>query len=366
MKVLFDHQCFWEKYGGVSRYFSEILKTNNKDIEYELAIKYSNNEYLKTLPFKYKNFFSNLNVPKKHYIISAINKPHTIRILNQTDANIVHITHYDPYLFKYAKGKKIVSTMHDLNFFAIPEFYREKTNILKKWQQICAERSDFIITISENSKKDLINYLNIPENKIAVVYHGIDSTFHKITEKRLIERPYILFVGRRNGYKNFQTVLKSFEILKDLYKDLCLICTGPDFSKSELETFIVSGLADRIFHFSCSEIELQNLYSNAEFFVFPSFYEGFGFPLLEAMACECPVLCSNTSCFPEIAGKAGLFFEPSDIEELAYKMQQLLDSDDLKKELIKDGLIQKNKFSWDVSREEHLKIYRKLNENFIN
>lgn len=360
MNIFFDHQCYWETFGGVSRYFTEILKTDVSDVQYELALKYSNNEYLKELNFPVKSFLKNWNIPKKQYFISAVNKPNTIFRVKHTDAKIVHLTHYDPYLFKYLKNKIIVSTMHDLNFFAIPQFYKKRTELLKKWQTATAQKSDKIITISENSKQDLIKFLNIPESKITVIYHGVNSIFKKDCSQRIIEKPYILFVGKRYGYKNFSTVLKSFANLKDKFKDLILVCTGNTFSNDEIKIITDYKILDRVVQMMVAEKELINLYSNALFFVFPSFYEGFGFPLLEAMGCECPVICSDASCFPEIAGNAAMYFNPNSVDELTEKMTSLIISENVRNQLIYNGMNRVKYFSWDVSREKHLEFYKTI------
>ncbi|MBR1404730.1 MAG: glycosyltransferase family 4 protein [Treponema sp.] len=360
MKVFFDHQCYWERFGGVSRYFTEILKTNDENAEYELALKYSNNEYLNELLYTYKHFLKNWSLPKKQYLISLANKPYSISRLRHSSAKIVHLTHYDPYLFKWSGDKTVVSTMHDMNFFAIPQFYRSHFNVLKSWQTLCAQKSDFIITISENSKRDLMEYLKIPEDRMSVIYHGVSEKFKPTNEKRTVERPYLLFVGRRDGYKNFAVAAKAFSNVKQRYKDLCLVCTGMAFSKKEMELFRELRIENDVVALRASENELVNLYSHAEAFVFPSFYEGFGFPILEAMGCGCPVVCSNASCFPEIAGNAALFFEPAKDEELAEQILALIESDSLRKELITQGLLRKSMFSWEKSRQKHLQVYTEL------
>ncbi len=360
IKVFFDHQCYWEKYGGVSRYFTEILKTDFEDAEYELALKYSNNEYLNELKIGYRHAFNNLIIPKKHYLISAVNTPNTIKAVKKSTADIVHLTHYNPYLFKYTKDKIVISTIHDLNFFAIPQYFSKNINLLKNWQIKCAEKSDFLITISENSKKDLIQYLNIDEQKIKVIYHGVSDSFKKDSSPKIIKNPYILFVGRRGGYKNFNNVLNAFANIKN--KDLFLVCTGLSFSRKENDMINELGVTDRLINISASENELINLYSHALFFVYPSLYEGFGLSLLEAMGCECPVLCSDTSCFPEIAEDAALYFNPYSIDDCIEKMNLLIDNELLRDSLIQKGLIQKQKFSWDVSRQQHFELYKNIKD----
>lgn len=360
MHVFFDHQCYWEKFGGVSRYFTEILKTNVPDVKYELALKYSNNEYLKELNVNVKSFLDKWNIPKKKYFISAINKPHTIALLKQTEAKIVHLTHYDPYLFKCLKNKTVVSTMHDLNYFAIPQFYKRRTELLKRWQVQCAIQSDMIVTISENSKGDLINYLNISPDRISVIYHGVSNRFTKDNSPAVIRQPYFLFVGMRYGYKNFDIVLDAFKNIKDKYRDIILVCTGNKLDADEMKYINNNGLAERIVQISASENDLVNLYSNALFFVFPSFYEGFGLPILEAMGCGCPVMCSNVSCFPEIAGGAALYFDPYSVEDLTEKMQTMILSSEMRKEFAAKGIDRKNAFTWDVSRQKHLLFYKSI------
>lgn len=315
---------------------------------------------MKELPYSYKPFLQHLSIPKKQYLISLANKPYSIKRLKQSSAKIVHLTHYDPYLLDYCKNKCVVSTMHDLNFFAIPQFYRKHTNILKNWQITCAEKSDRIITISENSKKDLQQYLHIPEEKITVIYHGINEKFKKTNSERIFEKPYILFVGRRGGYKNWDVVLNAFSHLHERYEDVCLVCTGYPFSREEWKKISCYHLEDYVVNMGVSEKKLINLYSHALFFVFPSFYEGFGFPLLEAMGCECPIICSNTSCFPEIVADAGLFFDPQSVDELTEKMYALAESETLCRELVVRGIERKTLFSWNTSRQKHFEVYAEL------
>lgn len=363
MKVFFDHQCYWEKYGGVSRYFTEILKTDIKDADYELAIKYSNNEYLTELNIKYNNIFDNLSIPKKQYLISAINKPNTIKKIKKTDSKIVHLTHYDPYLFNYSKDKTVISTIYDLNFFTIPQYFRKKINILKNWQTECINKSNYLITISENSKNDLVKHFNIDERQIKVIHLGVNEQFKKSTEERIVRDPYILFVGRRYGYKNFETLFKSFINLSN--NNISLVCTGAAFSQSEKDMFEKFGCIDRVLHINANEKQLVNLYSNAICFVFPSLYEGFGLPLLESMGCECPVLCSNASCFPEIAGDAAVYFNPESVLDCTEKLKEIIENNTLRENMKVKGLARKNNFSWDITRKEHFDFYKKLYEELL-
>lgn len=360
IKVLFDHQCFCEEYGGVSRVFSEILKTKSDEVEYKLALKYSNNAYLGDFGFSATNLLKKINIPKKHHIISFLNIKNTLNILNNYNPDIFQLTHYNPYIFNTKINAITVSTIHDLNFWAIPQFYSSKTNILKNWQVECSNKSDKIITISETSKKDLIKYLNIDEKKIHVIYHGLDFSFTKSYEPRLVNNPYILFVGRRSKYKNFLNVLKAFAIVKKKFVDLKLICTGFDFDKKEKLILQDLNLLNEVNIIKASETELVNLYSNAELFIYPSYYEGFGLPLLESMGCNCPVVCSDIEVFHEIAGNAACYFNPNNIDEIAERFIFILKDSNYRNELINTGIERCKSFSWEKTRNEYINFYKNL------
>ncbi len=360
MKIMLDHKGFVERFGGVSRYFYEVVKENPE--YFDIAMKYSVNEYLKDFNLPIKFIFNNVNFRGKYRLISVINKPNSIRQLLSRKYDIVHLTHYDPYLFPFRKNEILVSTIHDLNFFSRPDLFSSKrAEELKHGQIACAKKSDHLIAVSQNTKRDLVQYLNIPEEKITVIYHGIDKNLRKIEEARLIKEPYILFVGYRGAeYKNFLNAAKAFSILSEKYEDLHLVCTRDDFSKNELELFQQLGIQKRVIHKAASEKELINLYSNAELFIFPSFAEGFGFPLLEAMSCSCPVVCSNTSCFPEIAGNSALYFDPNSIENMVSSMESYLKDSNLKKQMIDRGLERTKLFSWKKSSDQHIELYSSL------
>jgi glycosyltransferase involved in cell wall biosynthesis len=365
MKILYDHLCFWEKYGGVSKYFVKLINNISGEIQYDIAIKYTNNEYIKELSLvNIKKIFDNISFRGKARLISALNKPYSIASLRQGNYDIYHQTHYNPYGYRYLqKNKKSITTIYDMNFFVIPEKYKKShffTPIMR-WQKESVEKADRIITISENTKNDLMNLWNIPESKINVIYLGVDDiVLDMCDKKRFYTNPYILFVGQRHSYKNFRNYLEAFKILSKVNRDLMLVCTGSSFSVNEKKILYQMGLSDRVTQISANEDEMISLYYNAELFVYPSFYEGFGLPLLEAMSCCCPIICSRTSCFPEIAQNAALYFEPNIIESMVEITQKLLDSNEMRKNLIQNGLQRKKDFSWKKCTDEHINAYKNL------
>lgn len=359
MKVLYDHLCFWENFGGVSRYFSELMNNipNNKWL---LSIMYSNNLYLsELLPKVYNNFFLESNFRGKAWLINQINKPNSINALMRWDFDIYHPTHYDPYGLKYVKNKKIVMTIHDMNYFKIPEYYN-KNNTLAKYQEYMAMRVDKIIAVSNKTKIDIMEVWGINESKIEVIHHGKIKINNINVDEEEIKKPYILYVGSRNKYKNFERFLLSIKQVFNKNEEYVLICTGNIFSEYEKSLINDLNLKDRIYNKMVDEIGLLSLYKNASVFVYPSLYEGFGMPLIEAFCCGCPVVCSYASCFPEIAGNAAIYFDPYSISDIAVAIESVINNKDIREKLIVLGKLQSEKFDWNKSAKQHISLYEEL------
>jgi len=231
-----------------------------------------------------------------------------------------------------------------------------------------------IIAISEATKKDLINYLKIPDERINVIYGGIDHTIFKpLSHPTDFEYPYILFVGSEHPRKNLPTLLKAFKKLKEQprFKDLKLVKVGKAGGKEadfrEQTTGVINSLNldnEVIFTEFISEESLRAYYCSAECFVFPSLYEGFGFPPLEAMACGCPVISSDSSSLPEVVAEAAIKVSPHDVAELADALKEVLTNRELKGSLIRKGTEQAARFSWEQTAKKTLKVYEEVEESF--
>lgn len=358
MKVLYDPFCFSEFYGGVSRYFSEVINGLPNEVDYSIPLKYTNNEYYSILNLPYKEFFKNNRFKGQCSIIKMLNIPELRKNIRSDTFDIYHQTHYDTYAFDLLPRttKKIV-TIHDMNFFAIPEFYEEK-NKLKEKQTDSIRKADHIITVSQNTKKDLIKFFDIPETSISVIYHGA-SRLNSDIKPYCLDRPYILFVGSRNAYKNFGNTILAFKEL-NRNRDFYLVCTGSPFNKHEIELLNKLNILDSVIQIKASETVLNSLYRGALCFIYPSFYEGFGIPLLEAMTNMCPIICSSRSCFPEIVDDAGLFFDPDSVDDIRNKIEQIANSHMLRVDLIKRGKERVKNFSWEKSAHEHFNLYQSI------
>jgi glycosyltransferase involved in cell wall biosynthesis len=367
MKVFYDHQIFEaQNIGGISRYFSELIKFNPESV---LSLKYSDNIYLqdkcfenyRILPKKnIDDFLFNLKFRGKGRLLNYYNKIFennlsiSVKYFKKKDFDVFHPTYYNPYFIKYIK-KPFVLTVYDMIHELFKEYFgSDKETIANKKKLILA--SNNIIAISENTKNDLIKIFPEVENKITVVYLGF--SFQQLKENMSKEN-YILFTGARWGYKNFFIFIQAVAPLLIKY-NFNLICTGQPFNDEEnilLNNLQITNRTSCIF---ASENQLSELYSKAAAFVFPSLYEGFGIPILEAFACNCPTILSNTSSMPEVGGDAAVYFDPYSIDDMRKQIERVITSKTLQNEFVKKGKEQVKKFSWEKCAKETMEVYKKL------
>jgi len=294
-----------------------------------------------------------------------INKKH---LLGKVD--ILHSTCFEAFKDHYGK---LIVTIFDTSFLSHPQFH-EPLNIefANKGCINAVKYADKIIAISENTKMDLIKYYSCPPDKIKVIYLGADEIFkpHKkkeigpILSKYNINKKYILNVGSIEPRKNLIGLIKAYASLpislKDSY-ELIIIGNSGWLNLDIFEMVNILQLNNKIrFIRNVPDEDLPYLYNGASLFIYPSFYEGFGLPVLEAMQCGCPVITSNNSSLPEVAGDAALLIDPNNVSDIAKKMELLLNNDDLRNELAIKGLERAKGFSWDKCAKETLKNYEDL------
>ncbi len=227
-------------------------------------------------------------------------------------------------------------------------------------QKRAIRKADFLIAISENTKNDLIKYLHISEEKIQVVYNGVNHNIFRVRNKYytrervglIKDNKYILNVSSSEQRKNFPSVLKAFSIIFESQYNFNLIHVGKLDKKSK-DMIKKLNLDRQFINFeNISEEKLALLYNASDLFVFPSFYEGFGLPVLEAMASGCPVITSNKSSLPEVVDNAGILVDPENIDELGNMMYKVLTNNKLQKDMIQRGVEQAKKFSWQKCARE--------------
>ena len=225
------------------------------------------------------------------------------------------------------------------------------------------DRTKRILAISNSTKNDLIHLYNIPVEKIEVVYlaASINKSLASINQKENLPEKYILFVGNRDFYKNFNNFILAVEPLLKEHNDLFLICAGGSiFTNEEKKIFHSKQLENRIIHKGADDVTLATLYSKALALIFPTLYEGFGIPALEAMNCDCPVVMSNTSSLPEVGGDAAIYFDPTKIDDMRVKIESLIINKDLRNDLILKAKTQRQKFSFEKTAIQTLEVYNRL------
>ncbi len=277
-------------------------------------------------------------------------------------ADINHILdHSISHLINSLNPKKTIITCHDLIGLEIPKsmpFWRREVfqkNIIKNML-----RARKIIAISQHTRDDILKHSSYKSNDIVVIYFGISKNFRPI-EKNIIEerfrfrKPTILHVGHDNFYKNVDGLIRAIALLN---KDIKLVKVGP-ISKRQFKLLRKLKI-DFVRFMGLAEKELVQVYNAVDLLVYPSWHEGFGFPVLEAMACGCPVICSNAGSLPEVASDAAIKIAPDDISSIAKAIKNVMESHQLRQDLIEKGFRQAMKFSWEKTALETAEVYKKI------
>ena len=294
---------------------------------------------------------------------------------------IVHLPHHHLGRYGFLLKTPYIITVHDLiQYFDLKGYgtfiyrpnLRGKFGLSLDYKGV--KKAARIIAVSEATKRDLVHYLGIPGENITVVYEGIDHRLFRPTSRRLVDYPYLLFVGSEQPRKNFTGLLKAFSLLKSKgrFKDLKLVKVGraggvraPQFRQHTLQAVRELGLSGEVvFTDYVAGEDLPAYYSGAECLILPSIYEGFGFPPLEAMACGCPVIVSNVASLPEVTGEAAVKVDPYDADGLAGALQTVLTDEHLKRQLVSKGFGRAKQFSWERAARETLSVYREVEKSY--
>ena len=358
MKIFYDHQIFWKQnFGGISRYYINLIKHLIKlKVDVEVIAPFFRNIYLKELTnLKINGIYLKKNPLYLGWLINYINKNFSKYLFKKKKPDIIHSTYYNLDHLEQCSGK-IIITVYDL----IHEIRKNEKNFLPKKKIL--EKAKKIICISEETKKKLSTIYDIDINKIDVIYMGYEHILYDEILDLNLKNPYILYVGSREKYKNFDYFIKQFSKSKNVRNDfdICLFGGGPIQGK-EKELILSSGIKlEQIKHFSGSDQILYSLYKQANLFIFPSKFEGFGIPLIEAQACGCPVLANDIKIFREICKDSVLYFDENKENDLSIKLEEILGSKE-KLNLIKSrGDLNFLNYSWKKCAKDTLKIYQKI------
>jgi glycosyltransferase involved in cell wall biosynthesis len=388
MKILYDHQIFYrQNYGGVSRYFCELMNqfSADPDIRFTLPLRYVQNDNLSQFPQlnkfwskRYEMFYNNqfISLLQKKIRFNALNfglnyivnnQGESERLLKKQDFDVFHPTYYEPYFLKYLQKKPYVLTVYDMIHEIFPIYFKthDKTKI---WKKQLIENAGTVIAISENTKQDILKFTNVEEDRICVIYLGNSFEnslehphFNASSYPPLMRKTYLLFVGGRPAYKNFNFFIESVSGILSKEEELHVVCAGSSpFSRQEKKIFKKMNILDKVHHVNVDDNSLKNLYKNARAFVFPSLYEGFGLPVLEAFSCKCPALISNSSSLPEIGGDGAGYFDPYDGESIRFAVERVLFNEEYREDLIQKGSERLKFFSWEKTAGATKKVYTQL------
>lgn len=292
----------------------------------------------------------------------------------QAKIHRLHLLHSLGYVQPLHSVCPSVVTIHDLNFHNLARWMPLKKRMaLRFFITRSARRADHIITVSEFSKNQIVELLGIPEDKVTVTYNAVRPRAHQVlpfevvSQQYGLRRPYILALSSPSPHKNIASLIKAFAILRQRgFRELQLVVAGhPPRDKWSLDGLLKDHELFNAVVFTgyVPDEVLPSLYAHAEAFVFPSLYEGFGIPVLEAFLYGAPVACSNTAALPEIAGDAACYFDPTNVEEMADVISGLLCNQDLRQSLIKKGKERVTRFTWEETAQKTLEVYRKVAES---
>jgi glycosyltransferase involved in cell wall biosynthesis len=368
MRIFYDHQIFsLQDAGGASRYFYELARHLGAidGPRLEIALGLNSSVY----PFR-KIANADTRIFERRVTLS----PGVPRyILNEIISNIVGFTRgrfdiYHSTLYRtipLLRRRRTVVTHHDCTHELFPHLFRNAAMIIESKRRLYAA-ADAIICVSEASRRDLLRFYSVAEERTRVIYHGFAPFLKPVNDQNQTygeSLQYILFVGARGAYKNFMALLEAYTTSGAAVDYELVAVGGGEFVAAELEKINQLGIMKRIKLIPKATDEvLAATYKNAALLVYPSLYEGFGFPPLEAMSMGCPVLTANTSSMPEVCGEAAFYFDPKDPEALRCALERAL-SDAEGTERKKDmGYQQVARYRWERTADETLNLYRRVLE----
>jgi glycosyltransferase involved in cell wall biosynthesis len=363
VKVLFDHPIFqMQRFGGISRYFHELIRhlVPLPEVEAHAFLGFHVNGYgTDRIP----GLASAVGWPRPALRgLDRLLDPLADRWLDLAHDlsrfDVLHRTYYDPR--DLARGRcRTVLTVYDMIHELHPRDDRQRAWMEARKRPAVAH-ADAVIAISESTKQDLIRLYGTSASQIHVIPLASSLTGTGAPEP-LFERPYLLFVGGRGGYKNFELLARTYAARPEWVRELDLVCFGGGaFTPGERQLVHALGIAPQVRYLEGPDDVLETLYRHARMLVYPSRYEGFGLPPLEAMQLGCPVVVARTSSLPEVVGEAGEYVEPDSPDSLEAAIARLLDDSSHRAELIRRGHARARRFSWTQCAEQTLAVYRSV------
>jgi glycosyltransferase involved in cell wall biosynthesis len=357
VRVRFDDQAFTtQRRGGISRYFVELIRAFSQSpelgVQSQLGWRWTRNAHAQEA-----GLGSPLRVP-------GGSRGHTLRWANrafnflQPRADITHHTYYRPGYLPRLSTLPIVVTVYDMTPELFPGLFPEGNPHLRKREYV--GRATLVLCISESTRRDLLSIYGSVQAPTIVTHLGVSRCFAPgALRPSWCPDRYVLFLGSRGSYKDFRVAVESFAEMAPRQRATTLLAVGGGtFSPDEEALISRWGLRDRVIQRDAADTELPGVFGGASVFVFPSRYEGFGLPTLEAMACGTPTVLADSSSHPEVGGDAALYFPPGDSGGLAAQLSRLLSDDALRRDLCEKGIARAGRFTWQRTAEATADAYR--------
>lgn len=382
IRVLYDHEGLDAAYSGVACYFQEIIKNLPADVEVRYGLSETANPELTMPPYNipmsrhtFRNFLPQVNFFGKRTLYNLlgyrlklfplceeINRQCFRQNLMQDEFDLVHLTGAHSYGADWkliANKKPIVITVHDL----IPEILRNDVVVEHERKEMLASVSH-ALCVSECTRRDLCAHYQFPVERTTVVYHGAIEPRVQKACRAVAGVKYILYVGKRGDYKHSDWFFEAIAPFLKRHHEMSLVCTGRGFKSSEVRQLKELGIYRQVIQLFVPNDELISLYAHADLFVYPSIYEGFGIPILDAFSAGCPVLLSRASCFPEVGGEAAMYFDPYSKDDFLSCVNKIIEDPVVRQRMVVNGIARVKAFTWRKAADQTADIYRRVVEEW--
>jgi glycosyltransferase involved in cell wall biosynthesis len=357
IRVLYDFEAFSDQsYGGISRYVLELARRIEESDEavVQLTAGWHRNQHLRNGKPDWATGVYVPSFPKTGEFRRRINALLTKRAILRFQPDIVHRTYYR-HAGDYPGAHATVTTIHDLTYFLYPDSFPGGEIVRARLKKI-ARTSDRLLCDSESTQRDAIRILGIDPESASVVHLGVNPPVRKPGSSP-IEGKYLLYVGQRSGYKNFRFLIQNLAGHQSSETQKLAVFGGSRLTSDEQAELTSFGLRDRVIQLVGDDQLLADAYAHATALLYPSLYEGFGLPILEAMAHGCPVICSNTSSLPEVGGDAAVYFDPDDGHSFQQALEKVVYSAQFRSDQVAKGRHRADQFSWSRCAEKTLSVY---------
>jgi glycosyltransferase involved in cell wall biosynthesis len=358
VRVAFDEQIFAiQPYGGISRMFAELAMQFIAEPDLGVDLLPLNAPIINRYALEHENLRTRLAVwDAKHEYHSLAR--YFMRIRPRRRQDIVHNTFYLPHGLASYPGARRIVTVHDMVPELLPKTRRRLDFLTMKKHYV--QQADHIVCVSESTKQHLLEVYPKTRAPITVIHHGVGAHFtpHAPALANMPEH-YILFVGNRGQYKDADVLLRAFARITNEFPEFHLILVGGGtLTTNETGQLQRLGISHKVQQVSLTDEAMVSAYANAALFVFPSRFEGFGIPILEAMASGAPTLLANSTSLPEVGGDAAHYFEPGNEEDLAESITRILHDNSIQQTMRDKGLARAAQFTWHRAATAHADVYR--------